>query len=236
VNALAALLLVASLGTPARDMAEARRLTKRSMREYNSGDFDRALADIKSAYDLSGLPGLLFNLGQCHRALGHWKEAEFSYRAYLRESPNPANREQVLTLIDQMEKQQAAAASSPPPPLVIQEAAPVAAPASETPHAVPAAAVEAPAPRRRVPVATWVVGALGVAAGLAGGVAWGIAGSERSGYASSGPLPANVTYAGVQQSNGLAVAGDVLVPVGGVLVAVAAGLALFAPAHEAPSP
>jgi len=107
---------------------EAEKLARQSMLEYNVGDFTQALADATEAYRLAPRPGLLFNLGQCHRALHHWEQAEFFYRGYLREKPEAENREPVELLIREMvTKQQAEAApaqpaaplaTAPPPVLV----------------------------------------------------------------------------------------------------------------------
>ncbi len=105
-------LAIASGAAMPPQTAEVRRLARQSILEYNAGDFDLALRDAKRAYEMSGAPALLFNLGQCHRALGHWKEAEFFYRGYLREKKDVRNRREVLALIANMEAKQAA----PPPP------------------------------------------------------------------------------------------------------------------------
>ena len=160
------------MGTSPKDAKEAERLVKQSIVEYNVGDFDAALADVTKAYKLRPAPALLFNIGQCHRALHHWEKAEFFYRGYLREKPDASNREKVEALIEEMQQKQKAdsVAGVAPPPLVVAPAlaAPVAA-ASATPPAgaakeaavpptttatsepksVPAAAIEAtPAPAK----------------------------------------------------------------------------------------
>jgi hypothetical protein len=100
---------------PAAPGDEAHRLALQSIREYNVEDFEAALRDAKQAYALSGLPALLFNLGQCHRALGHWKDAAFAYRGYLRERPDARNRAEVVALIDEMEAKASAQKPAPAP-------------------------------------------------------------------------------------------------------------------------
>ena len=84
--------MAASPSSGAAATAKAERLTKRAITEYDGGDFDQALADAKQAYAIKPAPGLLYNLGQIQRALHHWEEAAFSYRAYLRELPDAPNR------------------------------------------------------------------------------------------------------------------------------------------------
>jgi tetratricopeptide (TPR) repeat protein len=121
-------LLTLALGTSPKDAKEAERLVKQSIVEYNVGDFEAALTDVTKAYKLRPAPALLFNIGQCHRALHHWEKAEFFYRGYLREKPEASNRDKVQALIEEMQEKQkaeAAAALAPAPALA---AAPVAAP------------------------------------------------------------------------------------------------------------
>src|SRR5208283_2377415 len=105
----------------------AKDLSKRSIVEYNGGEFEKALADIQRAYDLDPRPGMLFNLAQCHRGLEHWKKAKFFYEGYLREFPAAPNRggvrailEEVDRKVKEIEEKEAAAraAQRPPPPEV----------------------------------------------------------------------------------------------------------------------
>ncbi len=160
------LLLAALALSPTQKEAE--RLTRRSMVEYNVGDFTAALEDIKKAYELSERPELLFNLAQCHRALEHWKQAEFFYRGYLRGKPSAQNRSQVEALIAEMQRHQAEA----PVPLVPPAAASVAPatatalPAAEPAKAAPPPAVEKKAARSRI-AAYVLAGVALVAAGVA---------------------------------------------------------------------
>ena len=237
-------LLLAALAASPGDTREARQLAHRSIVEYNVGDFDRALADATKAYELDSRPAFLYNLGQCHRALHHWERAGFFFRGYLRENPAASNRAAVEALIAAMDasrrKEEAAAerAQGPAPATVLPLPAPLelpmrsasAVPASQLEvesrrSAVPEAAVSAGPPPRHVPAAAWVTLGGGVAAALAGGVVWGLASGDRLGYSGSGKTPTGVTYGQLQQSNGLAVAGDVLVPLG---VALLAGGAVWA--------
>lgn len=108
---------------------EAEQLAKQSIVEYNVGDFDSALADATKAYKLKPLPGLLYDLAQCHRALHHWEKAEFFYRGYLREKPSAPNREAVEGLIAEMHQKQqtdlAGPAAEPPQPVPLDTQVPL---------------------------------------------------------------------------------------------------------------
>jgi tetratricopeptide (TPR) repeat protein len=108
--ALLALTLTAPGQVSADAAHEAQTLAHRSALEYDLGHAEDALRDIERAYLLDPLPGLLFNLAQCHRKLEHWKQAEEAYRNFLHHRPNAPNRETVLELIEEMKREQATAA------------------------------------------------------------------------------------------------------------------------------
>jgi hypothetical protein len=143
------------MGTSPKDAKEAERLVKQSIVEYNVGDFDAALADVTKAYKLRPAPALLFNIGQCHRALHNWEKAEFFYRGYLREKPDAPNREKVEALIEEMQQKQKTDAVSPPPSVALVVPA-AAAPQATVPPATPPPAspsVAATIPPTAVPAA-----------------------------------------------------------------------------------
>ncbi len=246
---LTVLLLAAIVAVSPADKREAARLAHRSIIEYNAGDFEPALADAKKAYELYPLPALLYDLGQCHRALHHWEQAAFFFRGYLREEARARNRAMVVALIAEMDanrrKEEAEAdRARAAPAIAVIPVAPVAAPAAPPvvapaavrrrppapakPRPVPAAAISTAPARARRSVAPWVVAGGGVLATIAGGVLWGLASSYRGGYGGAGRVPPGVTYGALQQSNTFALAGDVLVPAGAALLvggALWAGLA-----------
>ena len=94
------------------------------------GRFDDALAEYEAAFEAKPLPEFLFNIGQCHRNLGSYEKAIFSFRLYLSKQPEARNRAAVEALIKELEeksaeerRRQAAAAARqrrrtprPPPP------------------------------------------------------------------------------------------------------------------------
>jgi tetratricopeptide (TPR) repeat protein len=73
-------------------LEEARALTGQATVEYNLGRFEQALDLYTKAYERYSKAALLFNIGQCHRLLGHYEKALFFYHGYLREQPDAPNR------------------------------------------------------------------------------------------------------------------------------------------------
>jgi tetratricopeptide (TPR) repeat protein len=214
---LLAFSLAASAAPAGANGDEIHQLTLQSMREYNASDFDAALRDAKRAYELSGLPGLLFNLGQCHRMLGHWKEAEFSYRRYLREKKDASNRAEVLALIEQVVAQEKATSTPTPTPTPTPTATPTMVVVEASPP-VPSAAVTAEPAHAGIPAATWWLGGSGAALAVGGGVLGVLAnlnGNNDSGinHGVTGPNYVTGQYEGLTA--------DILWGVGGALVVAA---------------
>ncbi len=84
------------------DEREARIRFERGMAEYRVRNFDAAIDQFKSAYQLTREPALLFNLGQASRLAERHEEAVFFYRAYLSQSPDAPNRRDAEEFIDQL--------------------------------------------------------------------------------------------------------------------------------------
>src|SRR6185295_15286611 len=109
-----ALLVVCAAGAraapPAADpaTAEAKKRFEKGNLHYNLGEYREALADYKEAYRLKNLPGFLFNIAQCHRKLGEFQEAINLYTAYLNQVPNPPNRADVESVLEESRAQLAA--------------------------------------------------------------------------------------------------------------------------------
>jgi tetratricopeptide (TPR) repeat protein len=98
------LALVAVSGAArAEDKAAARAAYSEGTRYYDLGQYKEALEAFKRAYWNYEDPAFLFNLGQCHRQLGHDAEALGAYRSYLRKLPDAANRQGVTRMIDALE-------------------------------------------------------------------------------------------------------------------------------------
>jgi len=89
--------------------------TRAAKRHYERGQklfalqkFEAALEQFQKAFDADPIPDFLFNIGQCHRNLGDYEAAIFSFKRYLKLDPETANREQVEELIAKLEDKQAA--------------------------------------------------------------------------------------------------------------------------------
>lgn len=115
---LAVIFVLAICPTPASGEApsqEARQRARQHAREaathYNVGRFQEALDGYTAAYEIIPAPGLLFNLGQCHRELGNHERVLFFFERFLGERPEAANRAMVEELIAEsraaLERQQA---------------------------------------------------------------------------------------------------------------------------------
>ncbi|MHB8420467.1 MAG: tetratricopeptide repeat protein [Myxococcales bacterium] len=114
------LALAVGLAVPARAKAKeavprrVQQLVQEMMTDYNTGDFEAALAKATEAYRLKPLTALLFNMGQFHKELKHWERAEFFFKRYLAERPDASNRMLVEKLIAEVEaKQQSSAPREP---------------------------------------------------------------------------------------------------------------------------
>jgi tetratricopeptide (TPR) repeat protein len=126
VLAALAVLLAIARGASADDKATkaARKHFDKGEKLYALGRFDEALVEYEAAFEAKPLPGFLFNIGQCHRNLGDYDAAIFSFRKYLSLAPEAENREAVLELIDDLEAQKERDAEEarrrkldePPPP------------------------------------------------------------------------------------------------------------------------
>lgn len=252
---LAALLAVALGVTPA-GTREAKELTRRSLVEYDTGDFDRSLADATRAYELDPLPAFLFNMAQCHRALHHWEQAEFFYHRYLGHVPRAKNRKQVEALIAAVQVQQGKTPDVnapqlpdlPPEPLVpgtpparTVEAQQVTAKAEpgliRDVELYPVVVVREDEPRADAKT-RWAWTMTGVALGLgAVGLGCGLASNSLRSTVSDTSRPVPPGSAGslngqISAMNGLAIAADTLFAVAGASAITAATLFLI---HKRPT-
>jgi len=82
------------------------------LQHFNLAEYDQALAEFKEAYRNKPDPVLLFNIGQCHKKLGHTSDAITFYRNYLREAPDANNRKEVERRIEELEALNEAEAAS----------------------------------------------------------------------------------------------------------------------------
>ena len=80
-----------------RDAARAH--FRRAEKAFSLGKFQQALEQYEAAYGLRPLPGLLFNMGQCHKNLGNGERAIFFYERYIEVAQDDSRREMVESLI-----------------------------------------------------------------------------------------------------------------------------------------
>jgi len=90
-------------GVPASTELRARQHFDRAQVLYSLQRFQDALAEYEAAFELTELPGFLFNIGQCHRNLGRNDQAVLAFRRYLRVRPDARDRAEVEHLISDLE-------------------------------------------------------------------------------------------------------------------------------------
>jgi hypothetical protein len=84
-------------------VAAAKQHAKQGTTFYNLDRHAEALAEYEAAYLAVPDAALLFNIAQCHRKLGHDKEALAFYKTYLRNAPRAPNRADVEKRIQELE-------------------------------------------------------------------------------------------------------------------------------------
>jgi tetratricopeptide (TPR) repeat protein len=77
---------------PADTEQEARALFEAGRIAYENGRFADALPSFTRAFELTGRPALIFNIGQCLDRLGRSAEAADAYRRFLTAVPDAPNR------------------------------------------------------------------------------------------------------------------------------------------------
>lgn len=88
--------------------AQARRIALEAKKAFDTGDFPTAITRYQDAYKLKAAPGLLFNLGQCHRKTGALEEARSFFRRYLETNPPAAQARATEQVLSEVEAQLAA--------------------------------------------------------------------------------------------------------------------------------
>ncbi len=159
---------------------QAREQYEAATKHFRGGDLDKAAAEFKQAYDLTGEVELLWNLAQTHRLARHYDQALFFYKQYAAAKPqmsatNRASLKQRITeleaLVEQQQRAQAAPPDGPERPAEGQVATP-AEPTPAPPQAMPAVqpAPEPPPPWYRSTLGWSLFGGglviVGVGAGL----------------------------------------------------------------------
>ena len=84
------------------DSTQAKEHYKKGTKLYDLGKYDEAITFYEKAYETKPLAGLLYNMAQAHRLLGHLDESLRLYRTYLVRLPKAQNREEVEAKIAQL--------------------------------------------------------------------------------------------------------------------------------------
>jgi tetratricopeptide (TPR) repeat protein len=194
----------------AKDIDTARQLFEKAEVQYGIQNYEAALDNYKKSYELSLAPELLYNLGQCYRALKRYDEAKKSYQAFLRQKsdPNP-KRQDTLDHIDECEKAIAASLAPATKPYVPPPASQALPNPNRDPNPLPPPVLKSDAKIS----AGWYVGSAlsGVVAITGGVIAAGklgqISRGNAPGSARNWPVFAGASAAGVVGAVGCLVVG-----------------------------
>lgn len=98
---IASLVMVARVASA--DPSEAERLYTEGQKAYEDKRYDDALVAWQKSYELSKLPGLVFNIAQAHRLKGECTKAVASYRTFIELDPGSGQRGQAENLVKELE-------------------------------------------------------------------------------------------------------------------------------------
>lgn len=209
---------------------------------YDQASYADALREFAEAYRISQRPALLYNIARCHEALERWDDAIAMLERYLAAAPDAPDRPAIEARIAHLNARKAEALRRPRRPTEPRAPSrpPAPAPATAAEAATSSAAAAAPpppAPRHRR--WAWIVGGLGLGA-LAAAVGTGAASQNAYNDLSSrcpdgrcDPAVVSGAQARIDRGHALALATDVLWPVGAA--ALAAGVVLvFVEGRAAP--
>lgn len=112
IFALVALALALRAAPAAADPADDRGKAASSFRQgqayFQRGDYERAIAEYQTAFELSKEPSLIFNIGLCHTRANRPEQALASYKRYLELAPEgdvaDEAREEIARLTPLVEK------------------------------------------------------------------------------------------------------------------------------------
>jgi len=93
----------------AGDQAEAEKRFQQAEALYRRGQYLAAAAEYQAAFDLSGLPGLLYNVAQSYRLGGEKEKAVASYRLFLERAPDHQLAQVARGHLEALERELAAA-------------------------------------------------------------------------------------------------------------------------------
>jgi len=166
IRVLICVTLVAATGVSRAEDPKTERArihVKAAIAYYDEGKYEDAAREMTVAYSLKPLPDLQYNLAQCYERLNKLEEAATAYEVYLSgRGPDAQDRKVVQTRIENLrERKKAAEAGQPPPPPPVEK---VVLKTVVIYREVP------PPPGRAARGAAyglWILGAAGVASGIA---------------------------------------------------------------------
>jgi tetratricopeptide (TPR) repeat protein len=205
--------------------AAARAHYEAGIAKYDLADYDGAIIEFKTAYELSREPGLLFNLAQAHRLKKDYSQALHFYRTFVELDPNAPNRADAETQIVKLEPLARAAAEEERLAREREAAAAALVRAPPPPAPAPPRTPFASTRRGRAVIVLSVLGGAALAAGAGTG---GFALSERARY-DGGCDAGRCDPALYQDGRRLAIASDALLGAGAVMGAVALILVITQP-------
>ena len=140
------------------DKAEAQKRFEQAEALYKQRDYLAAAAEYQAAFDLSGLPGLLYNVAQSYRLGGEKEKSVAAYRLFLERAPDHSLAPLARGHLEALERELAAARPPEEPPTSPTAADPAG------PDLVSTAPEPAPAPGRGLRIAGLVSGGVGLVA------------------------------------------------------------------------
>lgn len=170
IGLLLVLFSFSARATPLEDNFERARAHYEAGRAlFSLGNYQDALREFTSGYQLVPRPRFLINLGQTYRKLGRLEDAEKMYQRFLAQAPpDDPDRTAVESLLSEVES---SIAEEPRPQPRVSE------PAPSTPPA--AVAIAAPPKRSFIRRHWWIIPTVvAVAAGTAVGIYFGVRASE----------------------------------------------------------
>lgn len=102
-------------GKAASPLQQAKAHFKMGSAHYEAGSYDLAIAEYEAAYNHDPRPETLFNIGQCHRLLGHRELALHLYKGYLAAHPNGDAADEARRYVAQLTHELRDAGTATPP-------------------------------------------------------------------------------------------------------------------------
>jgi tetratricopeptide (TPR) repeat protein len=161
---------IAMAATPASAQPSAHEQAKRHFRQgktlQDTGKYDAAVDEYKTAYDLDPRPEMLFNIAQAYRLAKHDEQALDHYRRYLAEQPDGAGAREAQQWIADIEARRPPTVAPPTEPS--PEPPPPPQPRAEPPR--PRTTARSSRPLRITGLATAGAGAIALGLGVKFGV------------------------------------------------------------------